>query len=199
MAEVAAFNAAAKASVAKLCDTLITRSSFFTTFDESRGATDYARWRKDLLTTMQSVGAGFKESIVFTGSVPEATTMTNHDIMLDTAAGHSQLTMPQMRQQAMLIAVRATLSPGGESIRLIADCVHAGGVVQRGGVNHDQALRLLDQLLISAGIRRSRRRSTRGRRASCSFLWMKAGLLTSPSTRTTTTSISRCLVLRNAT
>ena len=71
--------------------------------------------------------------------------MNDTDIMIDTAAGHTQLTMPQMRQQAMLIIIRATLSSNGESLRLIADCVHAGGVVQRGGVNHDQALILLDQ------------------------------------------------------
>ena len=145
MAEAAAANAAAKASLAKLCDTLITRSFFFTIFDESKGATDYARWRKDLTSCMRTVGSGFHESLLFNGSVPEATTMNDADIMLDTAAGHTQLTMPQMRQQAMLMVMRATLSAGGESMRLIADCVHAGGVVQRAGVNHDQALTLLDQ------------------------------------------------------
>ena len=145
MADAAAANAAAKASLAKLCDTLITRSFFFTIFDESKGATDYARWRKDLTSCMRTVGSGFHESLLFNGSVPEATTMNDADIMLDTAAGHTQLTMPQMRQQAMLMVMRATLSAGGESMRLIADCVHAGGVVQRAGVNYDQALTLLDQ------------------------------------------------------
>jgi hypothetical protein len=149
MAAALALNAAAKASVAKLCDTLITRQSFFPIFDESRGAADYARWRKDLLTCVQSVGAGFKESLLYTGSVPEATIMTDANIMLDTADGHTQLTMPQMRQQAMLIVIRLTLSPDGESMRLIADCVHAGGVVQRQQV-HDQALRLLDRRWHSA-------------------------------------------------
>ena len=152
MAEAAAANAAAKASLAKLCDTLITRSFFFAIFDESKGATDYARWRKDLTSCMRTVGSGFGESLLFTGSVPEATTMNDADIMLDTAAGHTQLTMPQMRQQAMLMVMRATLAAGGESMRLIADCVHAGGVVQRAGVNHDQALILLDQRWHSAAV-----------------------------------------------
>ena len=40
---------------------------------------------------------------------------------------------------------RVTLCAGGGSMGLIAECVHAGGVVQRAGVNHDQALTLLDQ------------------------------------------------------
>ena len=96
----AAENAAAKASLAKLCDTLITRSFYSTIFDESKGALDYARWRKDLTSCMRTVGSGFLESLLFTGSVPEATTMTDADIMLDTAAGYTQLSMPQMRQQA---------------------------------------------------------------------------------------------------
>ena len=116
MADVAAANAAAKASLAKLCDTLITRSFFFPIFDESKGATDFARWRKDLTSCMRTVGSGFLESLLFAGSVPEATTMNDNDIMLDTAAGHTQLTMPQMRQQAMLMVMRATLSQSAASL-----------------------------------------------------------------------------------
>ena len=44
----------------------------------------------------------------------------------------------------MLTIIRATLQPGGESLRIIAQCVHAGGMIQVAGVNHDQALKLLD-------------------------------------------------------
>ena len=142
----------AREMVAKLCDNLITRSTFFTIFDESRGSTDYARWRKDLEACVKSAGTGFRESLLFQGSVPEAPTMTDADIMLNTAAGHTQLTMPQMRQQALLMVIRATLPPDGESIKLIRTCVHAGGVVQRAGVNHDQALILLDRRWSAADV-----------------------------------------------
>ena len=45
----------------------------------------------------------------------------------------------------MLSVIRSTLQPGGESLRLIAQCVHAGGMIAGpGGALHDQALRLLD-------------------------------------------------------
>ena len=142
----------AREMVAKLCDNLITRSTFFTIFDESRGSTDYARWRKDLEACMKSAGTGFRESLLFQGSVPEAPTMTDADIMLNTAAGHTQLTMPQMRQQALLMVICATLPPDGESIKLIRACVHAGGVVQRAGVNHDQALIFLDRRWLAADV-----------------------------------------------
>ena len=152
MAAAAPADVLAREMVAKICDNLITRSTWFPTFDETRGSVDYTRWRRDLLSCVQSAGVGFRESLLFAGSVPEAPTMTDADIMLDTAAGHAQLTMPQMRQQALLIVIRATLNPSGESIKLVRSCVHAGGVVQRAGVNHDQALRILDRRWLAADV-----------------------------------------------
>ena len=143
MAEIAAANAAAREQVAKICDNLISRPTFFDTFDESKGSKDYSRWRKDLITCISPYSA-FKESLAFPGSIPAPPTINDADLMLDTAAGHTSLTMPQMRQAAILIVMRATLSADGESIKLIRDCVHAGGVVQSGGQNYDQAIRLLD-------------------------------------------------------
>ena len=48
--------------------------------------------------------------------------------------------MPQMRQAALLFVIRATLPADGDSVRVIRECKHAGGVIQVGGVNIDQAL-----------------------------------------------------------
>ena len=97
MAEAeAAANAAAKEAVAKICDNLITRQTFFDTFDESKGSKDYTRWRKDLVTCLSSYTA-FVQSLEFTAQIPEAATITDANLMSDTAAGHAPMTMPQMR------------------------------------------------------------------------------------------------------
>ena len=49
----------AKKTLAKTCDALTSRSTFFPIFDESKGSVDYARWRRDLFTFVSSSGADF--------------------------------------------------------------------------------------------------------------------------------------------
>lgn len=58
--------------------------------------------------------------------------------------------MPQMRQHALLAVIRQTLPRDGESINLIAQCKHAGGIIQDAGIDYDQAMRLLDQRWLRA-------------------------------------------------
>ena len=137
-------DAEARQAVARACDALITRQQLFAIFDEKVGAADYARWRRDLIAYVASAGQDFVQALLFGGVIPAPAQYVDAQVTMDTAAGRPQLTMPQMRQQAMLSVIRCTLQPGGESLRLIALCTHAGGMIAAGGVNQDQALRLLD-------------------------------------------------------
>ena len=137
-------DAEARQAVARACDALITRQQLFAIFDEKVGATDYARWRKDLIAFVASAGQDFVRALLFDGPIPAPPQYDDALVNDNTAAGRPVLTMPQMRQQAILTVIRSTLQPGGESLRLIAQCTHAGGTITAGGVDHDQALRLLD-------------------------------------------------------
>ena len=114
----------ARQAVARACDALITRQQLFAIFDEKVGAADYARWRKDLIAFVASAGQDFVKALLFVGVIPAPPQYADAQVTMDTAAGRPQLTMPQMRQQAMLTVIRSTLQPGGESLRLIAQCVH---------------------------------------------------------------------------
>ena len=96
--------------MATQCDTLVQRSTFFTTFDESKGSADYRRWRKDLVSTIQTAGAGFVETLNFAGAMPAVAQMTDANIQSNEEAGLLALTMPQMRQQAILYVIRAIRS-----------------------------------------------------------------------------------------
>jgi len=108
-------DAEARLAVARACDALITRQQLFPTFDEKVGAADFARWRKDLVAYVASAGPDFVAALLFPGVIPAPPQYGDQLVNMDTAAGRPQLTMPQMRQQAMLTVIRCTLQPGGES------------------------------------------------------------------------------------
>ena len=152
MAEAAAALALARATVATQCDSLVNRSTFFATFDETKGSVDYRRWRRDLEALLTTAGTGFVETLRFVGATAAATTMTDAQLQADDITGHRPMTMPQMRQQAILFVMRQTLSPTGDAIKLIRDCVHAGGVILVNHFNEDQAIRLLDTRYQSAAV-----------------------------------------------
>ena len=136
---------AARLSVTKACDGLLTRQTLFNTFDEMKGAREYVRWRRDLISYVSTAGPDFVAALKFPGVLPPAADYTDALVAADTADSRPVLTMPQMRQHALLAVMRATLSPDGDSIAIIRACVHAGGIVQVAGVNHDQALKRLDK------------------------------------------------------
>ena len=120
----------ARTTVAAQCDSLTARSTFFPIFDETKGAADYRRWRRDLENTVRTVGTGFVETLNFAGPMDATTAMTEAQLQADDVTGHVAMTLPQMRQQAVLFVIRATLSPDGDAIKLIRDSVHAGGTVE---------------------------------------------------------------------
>ena len=126
-AEVA--NEAARRQVSQACDALVTRQHFFAIFDEARGASDYARWRKDLASFVEPAGPDFTRALFYDGSIDQARPYTDDLVNADTAASRPTLTMAQMRQHALLAVIRQTLPRGGVAMRLIAGCSHAGGVV----------------------------------------------------------------------
>ena len=146
MAEAAAEAlAVAKASLKDTCNALISRESFFPTFNESLNSADYLRWRRDLEQFVSSAGDDFLAALKFPGTIPAA---VDYDVALvtsDLPTSIQTLTMPQMRQRALLSVIRSTLPSSGESLRLIRHCTHAAGVIHGGGTLIDQALIVLDK------------------------------------------------------
>ena len=63
-------DAEARQTVARACDALITRQQLFSTFDEKVGATDYARWRRDLIAYVATAGQDFVRALLFNGTIP---------------------------------------------------------------------------------------------------------------------------------
>ena len=135
----------ARKRVAQTCDALTTRSTFFSPFVESKGSVDYMRWRTDLYSFIGSAGDDFRTALDYNGSIDAVAPYQAAHVNDDTLASVVTYTMPQMRQKAILYVIRATLSPDGESIKLIRDCVHAGGTIDNHGVAIDQARIILDR------------------------------------------------------
>ena len=81
-----AANAAARRQVSQACDALVTRQHFFTIFDEARGASDYARWLKDLAAFVEPAGPDFTKALFFNGSIDQARPYTDDLVNADTAA-----------------------------------------------------------------------------------------------------------------
>ena len=136
---------AARTRVATLCDTLTTRPTSISIFDESKGAAAYEQWRTSLVDHIRPAGKDFVGALLYDAVIPHAPEYNDATVLDDTPAGVPDLTMPQMRQAALLAVIRASLAPAGESIRLIQGCVHAGGIVQGQHGPLPQAMILLDQ------------------------------------------------------
>ena len=112
----------------------------FRHFSEALGSVDYARWRRELVELASSAGPDFTAALLYKHDIPSPSVYPLAAVLLDNAAGGVVLSMPQMRQAALLSCIRAALDPNGESIKMIADCVHAGGTV----LGTNQALITLD-------------------------------------------------------
>ncbi|KAL3916930.1 MAG: hypothetical protein SGPRY_006614, partial [Prymnesium sp.] len=141
----AAADAEALARVTVAADNLVNRPLPLDPFKENLGSADYVRWRRDLVNLAESAGPDFKAALITLRAIPAVALYADASVVLDNAAGAPVLTMPQLRQQALLQVMRTSLQPSGESIKLVSTCVHAGGVVTDAGVNIDQALIVLDR------------------------------------------------------
>ena len=151
MAEAAAALAAARERVSGLADGLANKQTL-AIFNETLGAADYARWRRELLQVASSAGDDFRMSLLTQAVVPPAAPYTEALVLSDTVAGVPAMTMPQVRQRGLLSLIKNSLQPEGESMRLIAACVHAGGHVTIAGVDHPQALISLDRRWYDGGL-----------------------------------------------
>ena len=129
MAEAAAALLAARERISGLVDGLANKTTL-AIFNESLGAADYTRWRRELVQVAASAGEDFRMSLLTTSSVPPAAlfSFTEALVLDDTVAGVPAVTIPQVRQGGLLALIRNSLEPGGQSTRLISACVHAGGL-----------------------------------------------------------------------
>ena len=102
-------------------------TTIISTFIESEGSVDYARWRKDLLAAVAAAGSDFLLALEFLGDIPPTALLGNASVLDDSATSFPTETLAQMRQRALMQVIRASLAKNGESMTLIVGCVHAGG------------------------------------------------------------------------
>ena len=81
------------------------------------------------MLVVASAGVDFEAVIHMLHEIAPAGEYTEEQMLLDTEGGIPELTMPQMRQAALLAMIRSTLPDGGESLALTQHCVHARGHV----------------------------------------------------------------------
>ena len=77
-----------------------------TPFKEELGSTDYLRWRKDLVLHAQSAGMDFSAALLTDRVIAAAGNYTDAMIDADDASGLHTLTMPQIRQHALLTCIK---------------------------------------------------------------------------------------------
>ena len=141
----AALLAATRKSVADSCDALTSRHTTLKIFDESKASAGYEPWRTALIEHIRPAGADFVAALITGQTIPAVADYDDNLVLDDTVAARVPLTMPQIRQVALLSTIRAALPADGESLRLIAGCKHAGGQIQTAAGPIDQALLILDK------------------------------------------------------
>ena len=111
-------------------------------FDESGGPAAYATWRQQILMLTLAVGADFVAALCTKSRLKAAGEEDDEEATIDDNEGvHTPgLTMPQIRQPALLALIRGALTEGGESMALTRGCRHAGGYIMEGGHAHPQAM-----------------------------------------------------------
>ena len=119
---MAAALAAARQQVTTAADSMISRSTL-TPFNEALGSSDYVRWRRELVQLAESAGAGFRAALLTNQNIPRRAPYADADVLLNDATGVATLTIPQIRQEALMYVLRQSLHPAGQSITLIASCV----------------------------------------------------------------------------
>ena len=101
------------------------QNSTFATFKETEGSTGYARWRKAFFAAATAAGQDFLLALEFHLDIPVAAPLAAASVLDDTLASVPTFNLSQIRQHALLQVLRATLTDGGEALKLIKDCAHA--------------------------------------------------------------------------
>ena len=136
---------AARARVVAAADNMNTRQ-ISTKLDEKLGAKDWRRVRAELINEAEAAGPDFKAALLYRGNIPAGAVYTDRLVLIDDENGAPPLGLPQVRQKALMARLRQALPTGGESERIIKECVHAGGRLGDDGAPDGpmQALMLLD-------------------------------------------------------
>ena len=96
------------------------------TFNEKEAGRGYRRWRRQIEAMATSAGADFLAALHAVCPIEVADVYTEAHMLLDDPRGIPYMTMPQIRQESLIAMMRGSLSVGGESLRLIEMCRHAG-------------------------------------------------------------------------
>ena len=105
------------------------QNSTFTTFKETEGSTGYALWRKAFFSATSGTGQDFLLALEFALDIPVAAPLAAASVLDDTSASVPTLNLSQIRQHALLQVMRNNLTDGGDALKLIKACAHAGGLV----------------------------------------------------------------------
>ena len=116
---------AARRQVAACAQGLITTT--LDSFDEKTGARGWKAYREAFLRQAESAGSDFVAAAKFAGNIPGPAVYADALVLADDATGAPPAPLPQIRQQALLALLKSGLRADGESLRIIKDCVNAGG------------------------------------------------------------------------
>ena len=78
---------------------------------------------------VRSAGEGYLAALSYDGDIAAAVPYNVANVNSNDLDTITTVTLPQLRQQALMAALRACFMPEGEAERLTRDCVHAGGTV----------------------------------------------------------------------
>ena len=92
----------ARQGCVKACDQI--KSNTLTIFDEKKMGLGWKELRAELIDVAKAAGPDFVAALNFQGDIPpvDMTKYDNASVLSDTATGRPELTMPQMRQEALL-------------------------------------------------------------------------------------------------
>ena len=98
-------------------------------FDESTGSVDYRRFSQEFRMRVRSAGEDFLAALLYDGDIDAVVPYDVGNVNSNDLDTITTVTLPQLRQQAHIAALRACFMPEGEAERLTRECVHAGGTV----------------------------------------------------------------------
>ena len=78
---------------------------------------------------VRAAGEDFVAALLFNGEIEASAPYDVVNVNSNDLDTITTVTLPQLRQQALIAALRACFMPEGEAERLTRDCVHAGGTV----------------------------------------------------------------------
>jgi hypothetical protein len=128
----------------RLFDTAATIKKFN---PNSRDGSDYKRFSKQFEGLVAVAGDDFVAAMHYRGSgIPLAPAYSQASVVSDMPASAPSVTLPQLRQQLLLAALRAALEADDEPMRIIKHCTQMGGVVNQVGASpKKQAWQLLHE------------------------------------------------------